>query len=297
MKYTGITYRPPFEAQSLLLQVTQGCSHNRCAFCTMYRDIPFQIETLEQIEKDLDEARFYNPHIKRVFLENGDPFVLSADQLKSIAQLIHKKLPEVQTIAMYASIQNIKTKTDRELRELRELGINELNIGVESGLDSALLAMEKGYTSEEALHELLRLKKAGIAYGANIIFGVAGPDLRKENALKTAELLNQTEPYLIFTGTLHADNGCPLYEKIQNGEFQESTIGEYIEEEEILLKALTLQQSYYFGLHPSNVIRMHGILAQDKEALLEHIHQRREQLSVEQLNAIPQRFGEGGIIL
>ena len=143
MNYTGNIYRPPFESNSLLLQVTVGCSHNRCAFCTMYRDVPFQVEPLDQISADLDEAQRYWPNVTRVFLENGDPFVLSADRLKAIAELIHQELPKVDTIAMYASIQNIKSKTDAELSELRSIGINGLNIGVESGLDVALKRMRE----------------------------------------------------------------------------------------------------------------------------------------------------------
>lgn len=297
MKYTGVTYRPPFEASSLLLQVTAGCSHNSCSFCTMYRNTPFHVESLEQIEKDLDEAKEYYPHAKRVFLENGDPFVLSAERLKKIAELIHQKLHQVETIAMYASINNIKTKSDEDLKVLRALGINELNIGVESGLDEALLVMQKGYSSEEALTQLLRLKEAGIDYGANVIFGSAGPNLRIENAIRTAELLNKTDPYLIFTGTIHADPGCPLYEQLQNGEFVENTIGEYLEEEEVFLQHLKVDNCFYFGLHPSNIVKMAGQLGEDNTELLNAIEQTRKKLSHERLEAKPIRYGEGAVII
>ena len=194
MHYTGTIYRPPFEARSLLLQVTTGCSHNRCSFCTMYRDEQFRIEPLEQIEEDLEEAGEYVPGVTRVFLENGDPFALSADRLEQIAVMIHEYLPKVETIAMYASIKNVIGKTDEELSRLRMLGINELNIGVESGLDEALTYMNKGYTAEQAVFELKRLRAAGIDHGANIILGCAGAKLRHENAVATAALLNETKP-------------------------------------------------------------------------------------------------------
>ena len=144
MHYTGTIYRPPFEARSLLLQVTTGCSHNRCSFCTMYRDEQFGVEPLGQGEVDIQEAREYVPNVTRVFLENGDPFVLSADRLEEIAVMVHAYLPKVETIAMYASIKNVIGKTDEDLKRLRILGINELNIGVESGLDDALSYMNKG---------------------------------------------------------------------------------------------------------------------------------------------------------
>ena len=190
MHYTGTIYRPPFEARSLLLQVTTGCSHNRCSFCTMYRDEQFGVEPLEQVEADLQEAREYVPNVTRVFLENGDPFALSADRLEEIAVMVHAYLPKVETIAMYASIKNVIGKTDEELKRLRILGINELNIGVESGLDDALSYMNKGYTAKQAVYELNRLGAAGIDYGANIILGCAGAERRHENAAATATLLS-----------------------------------------------------------------------------------------------------------
>ena len=295
MHYTGTIYRPPFEARSLLLQVTTGCSHNRCSFCTMYRDEPFRMEPLDQIEEDLVEARQYVPNVTRVFLENGDPFALSADRLEQIAVMIHAYLPRVETIAMYASVKNVIGKSDEELRRLRNLGINELNIGVESGLDEALAYMNKGYTSEQAKYELNRLKEAGIDYGANIILGCAGPERRHENATATAALLNETKPYLIFTGTIHSDPGCPLYEDMQSGRFVESTFGEYLDEEEELLELLDLTDCYLFGLHPSNIVTMHGNLPEDKEAMLALIRKRREKLA-NRLSERPVRYGEGAVL-
>ena len=295
MHYTGTIYRPPFEARSLLLQVTTGCSHNRCSFCTMYRDEPFRMEPLDQIEEDLVEARQYVPNVTRVFLENGDPFALSADRLEQIAGMIHAYLPRVETIAMYASIKNVIGKSDEELRRLRNLGINELNIGVESGLDEALSYMNKGYTAAQAKYELNRLKSAGIDYGANIILGCAGPERRHENAAATAALLNETKPYLIFTGTIHSDPGCPLYEDMQSGRFVESTFGEYLDEEEELLELLDLTECYLFGLHPSNIVTMHGNLPEDKAAMLELVRKRREELA-NRLDERPVRYGEGAVL-
>ncbi len=295
MKYTGLTYRPPFEAGSLLLQVTQGCSHNSCAFCTMYRDVPFKTETMEQIETDLKEASRYSWKPDRVFLENGDAFALSAEKLITIAEMIHKYLPYVDTIAMYASINNIKNKTDKDLAELRKLGINDLNIGVESGLDDALTHLNKGYTAKEAEYELLRLREAGIDYGANVILGAAGPGKRFENAEATAELLNKTKPYLIFTGTLHADRGCPLYDELAEGSFTENTIGEYLEEEERLISRLDLEGCFLFGLHPSNVVTMRGYLNRDRERFLSMIEKRRQELK-NRLTECPLHYGEGAIV-
>ena len=295
MSLDELVYRPPYEAASFLLQVTHGCSHNRCTFCTMYRGVPFSAETDECIERQLAWAKARCPEKDRVFLENGDPFALPAERLLEIADMIHAYLPKVKTIAMYASVKNLKGKTDDDLRRLRACGINDLNIGVESGLDAALAAMNKGYTAAEALHHLERLGEAGISYGANIIFGCAGPDNRRENAAATALLLNRTKPCLIFTGTLHADPGCPLYDDLQSGAFVESSFGEYLDEEEALLRALTLDGCDFFGLHPSNVVRMRGWLNRDKPELIAEVQATRRRLD-DRLGQRPVRTEEGGII-
>lgn len=290
-----VMYRPPFEADSLLLEVTHGCSHNACAFCTMYRNVPFSVEPMRHIEAQLQEAARFEPENRCVFLENGDPFALSAETLLEISDMIHRYLPKTETIAMYASVKNIQGKSNAELRQLRQAGIDELNIGVESGLDAALAAMNKGYTASQALSELSRLKQAGIRYGANIIFGSAGSEKWRENAEETAALLNATEPYLIFTGTIHADPGCPLYEEMKSGAFKESTFGEYLDEEFLLLSLLTLKDSLYFGVHPSNVIPMRGMLPRDQSAMLRAITERKAQLG-ERLQQRPVRVGEGAVI-
>ena len=290
-----VMFRPPFEAASLLLEVTHGCSHNACAFCTMYRGVPFQLEPMERIEECVRTAAVRRPGVKRVFLEHGDAFALSAERLIRIAELIHTYLPRVEMIAMYASIKNIASKSDDDLERLREAGIGDLNVGVESGLDEALRWMNKGYTAAQARHELLRLKRAGIPWGANVILGAAGPALRSKNAIATAELLSATQPNLIFTGTLHADPGCPLYEAIKSGAFAESTFGEYFDEEETLIERLELDDCVFFGLHPSNVVTMEGRLPQDKDRLLTELCDERDYLRG-RLDRRPVRASEGAII-
>ena len=294
MKYTGLTYRPPFEANSLLLQVTRGCSHNSCAFCTMYRDTPFGEETPEQIERDIDEASQMELNTRRVFLVNGDAFTLPAHKLARVAEMIGEKLPQIRTISMYASIRNIQEKTDGELRMLRELGVNELNIGVESGMDSVLEYMNKGYSVADAKAELSRLKEAGYDYALNIIFGAAGSGAQVEHARKTAQLVNDAQPFLIFTGTVHTDPGCPLYDAVQEGSFVENTIGEYLDEEEQFVADLKLERCFFFGLHPSNVIQMQGRLPDDKEEMLQAIRKTRKDMA-RILDKRPIRAGEGAI--
>lgn len=293
MKYTGPVYRPPFEEGSLLLQATVGCSHNRCAFCSMYRDVSFQVEDMEQIERDLRETRAKRPWYRRIFLLGGDAFVLSAERLKEIARLSKGTLPNVETISMYASINNIETKTDEELRELRALGINELNIGFETALDDVLLRFNKGFTVDEARTQLLRLKDAGMDFSLNIIIGAAGMDRSFENAAANCRFLNEIEPALIFVGTMHMDEGTPLREELDAGLFVENTIGQNILEEMELLRGLTVSRSYFYGRHVSNVISVHGMLPDDKDAMLRRMEEELKEIPADYLNARPTRGAEG----
>jgi radical SAM superfamily enzyme YgiQ (UPF0313 family) len=292
---TGIVYRPPYEANSLLLQVTLGCSHNKCTFCYMYPDVQFKVCPMEEVEADIEEATHYCPNVKRVFLEHGDAFVLSAEKLLKIADAIHRKLPRVETIAMYASIQNIKSKTDEELRQLRTAGIHGLDIGVESGLDAALTYMNKGHTAAEAREQLLRLTEAGMDYSFNAILGCGGAELWKENADATADLINAVQPHLLFIGSLHAQPGCRLYQDMRNGTFKECTIGQLLDEQERLIRRLDLKDTYYFGSHPSNLVPMQARLPDQKQDMIEAVQETREQLRAH-LDEVPVRGGEGSIL-
>ena len=221
--------------------------------------------------------------------------MLSADRLLQIADAIHAKLPKVETIAMYASIRNIRHKTDDELRRLSACGVGGLDIGVESGLDAALQYMNKGHTAEEAREQLLRLTDAGIDYSFNAILGCGGAELWRENADATAALINAVQPHLLFIGTLHAQPGCKLYEDMKNGTFKECTYSQLLDEQERLISGLELKDTIYFGSHPSNIVPMQAHLPEHKQEMIEVVREKREQLCC-QLNGYPERGGEGSIL-
>lgn len=298
MIYTGPVYRPPFEANSLLIEVTSSCSHNACTFCTMYKGEKFRMAPMEQIENDLREAKhLYRSSAKRVFLTGADPFVLSANKLKAIAQKVNEVFPEVETIAMYASVKNVITKTDEELKELRALKINELNIGLESGMDEVLHHLNKGFTLEEARTQLKRLNNAGIDYSINIILGAAGSGKWMENAIANARILNELQPYLIFVATLHIDKGSKLYDELSAGKFTENTLGQNLKEELEMLKRLELNDTIFFGLHTSNVIPVNGTLPKDKEELVDYLKKGLAKLPDRILNSRPEKGYEGRAII
>lgn len=296
MHYTGMTFRPPYEAQSLLLQVTTGCSHNRCTFCCMYQDVPFSVSPIEEIEEDLAYVGRQNTLFKRVFLLNGDAFCLSYERLVEIAELIHRYLPRIQTIGGYASINNILTKTTDELRHLAELGYANFNIGLESGLDSVLDYMNKGYTLADAREAFARLNAAGMLFNLNIITAAAGRGRTIEHARANAAIVNEAKPTLVFVSPLHVDPGARLEQLVLEGDFAECTLGDYIDEEIEFLENLELEDSVFFEQHVSNPIRVSGVLPYEKNYLLEELKRGRTRFPDWQLESVPTKGFEGRMI-
>ena len=272
MKYDNNIYRPPSEAYTPLLQVTSGCSHNQCTYCNMYKEVPFKTESLEQIEKDLIEAKKTHQDTKKIYLLNGDPFSLSTDRLKSIAKLIQKHLPNCKTISMYSSVKSIKNKTMEDLKELRSLGINDLYIGVETGYDPSLEHVNKGNTSKEAKEELQRLNQASIDFISIIMYGIAGKDKGVENALATAELLNSVRSKAIALMNLTLIPGTDLYREALAGEFIEASQEEKLVEIKTLIENLDLKdQTLFSSIHISNIEPLNGYLPRDKEFFLKRL--------------------------
>ena len=293
MHYTGMTFRPPYEAYSLLLQVTRGCSHNACTFCSMYRDTPFSVSPVEEIVDDLMEAARDYSYARRIFLVNGDAFCLTADELETIADMIHEALPYVESIGCYARIPNVASKTDEELARLAACGYADINIGVESGLDDVLAFMNKGYDVASARTQLARLHAAGLSFNLNIINAAAGPHCIAEHAAANARLVNEARPTLIFVSPLHVDPGTPLERLVGAGEFEECTLGEYLEEEIAFLEGLTLSDCVFFGLHVSNPVPVQGLLPRDKDELLRALRAGMANFPPEVLDSHPQKGREG----
>ena len=290
MHYTGQIYRPPMESQTPLLQITSGCSHNKCAFCTMYKGTPFTVNRMEDIEADLDEMRqTYGSGIKRIFLLNGDSFALPTKKLLKIAEMIRERFPEIETITCYASIRNIRHKEDSELKDLRAAGYNDLYIGLESGWDPALAQMRKGFTRQEADEQLDRLKKAGIRYGALLMFGLGGKGNGAISAQETAKMLNRNMPFVISAVPTAITEGSDLERMRDNGEYTMPSEKELIEEELMLLQLIEPSQScYFFGRHPYNTVPVGDYLSQ-KGRMIERLSGALEDLPQEFLQSNQQR--------
>lgn len=274
MKYEGTIYRPPVEANDVLLQVAVGCTYNRCTFCNMFKDKKFRAMDEKTIIANLQEAGRLYRHADRVFLVDGDAFALSADRLERLAALIHQHLPRCKTITMYAAIRNIMSKTDEQLRRLREAGIDDLYVGVESGLDDVLLDVRKGHTVADAVTQLGRLNDADIRHCMMLMPGLAGKGRGIESGIAAAELANRTKPFLIIPTTVGIFEGTQLYEKMRRGEFVEAGEKENLREQRAFLEHVKLPQSYYWSAHALNSTPMAGFLsAVEKESMIRTLNQ------------------------
>ena len=221
MHYYGAVYRPPSEAYSLIVQCTLGCSHNKCAFCNMYKDKKFSIRPVEEVLRDLAEARSYERRIERIFLADGDALILPMDYLLQVLDFIREYFPECTRVAAYATTKAIERKTDEELRKLREHGLALVYIGLESGNEELLLKFNKGVTAAETVKNALRCKAAGIAISVTAINGMAGLNGDwQAHAIDTAKAVSAMKPEFIAFLTLRVYSGTPLHDWIEAGEFQ-----------------------------------------------------------------------------
>lgn len=289
MHYTGTIWRPPYEASSLLLEVTAGCTHHKCKFCTLYDDIPFKfrMSPLEDVEADLMEAkkqfRLWKQYkIHRTFLTGANPFVLKFDRLMTIASLIKKYFPENQTIGCFSRITDISLKTDAELQELGEAGYDGLTIGIETGDDQALKFMNKGYVSSDIVEQCKRLDQAGISYSFFYLTSISGAGRGEEGARLTAEVCNQIHPKLVGANMLTIYPESELYQEIQKGIWKEEGEIEKYKELKTLVENLCIP-TVFAALGASNAIQIQGKLPEDREKLLKLLDKIIENVNEEQL--------------
>ena len=247
MRYYGSVYRPPSEAYSLIVQVTYGCSHNTCAFCSMYKEKRFSIR--------------------------------KADELYVILDTIRELFPECQRVTSYASPASIRIRTDGELRTLREKGLTMVYMGLESGCDAVLKRMNKGHGAAEIVEMGQKVRQNGIALSVTAITGLGGPELLERHAIETAKAFNAMTPEYIGMLTLMVEPETPLYDWVRDGSFQLLTQPQVLRETRLLVEALDSPGSVFRMNHASNYLVLKGTLNQDKEAMLRVIDAAERDLS------------------
>lgn len=278
MHYEGMIYRPPSEAYSLILQVTVGCAHNTCTFCTMYKEKQFHIKSLAEVEADLKEARaYYGNRSLRIFLADGDALVLPQDKLTKILHLCRQYFPNAERITSYGTAQDILRKSKEELQKLHELGLDMVYLGAESGNPEILRHINKGVTVEEYMQAAERLRGTGIRLSVTLISGLGGQRLLQEHAIASAELITAMKPEYLGFLTLLLESGAPMLQEVQSGEMKLLTPEQVAEEMELFLTHVDSEGTVFRSNHASNYISLAGNLNRDIPAMLDKIRKSRER--------------------
>lgn len=268
MQYEGDIYRPPSEAHSLIVQATIGCSHNRCTFCSMYREKDFRIRPVEDILADLTEMAEFHPGVQRIFLADGDALILPTKNLLAILSHIRILFPACTRVAVYASPRSILLKSGDELKELRAAGLGIAYLGLESGNDEVLRRICKGVTAGETITAGLRVKKAGILLSVTAISGIGGRELWREHATCTGEAFTEMKPDYIGLLTLMLEKGTPLFSQAAEGIFRTLSPDEIALETLIMLEHTDCEGSVFRSNHASNYVPLRGTLNRDRPVMI-----------------------------
>ena len=275
MTYEGKVYRPWMEANSLLIQVSIGCSNNNCTFCDMFTDKKFRRRSFEDISKDIEKARRVYPSVKSIFLIDGNVMVLKTEFLLQVVTKIKETFPELERLALYSEYNDFRRKTVDQLKQLKEAGVDMAYVGLESGDSVVLDNIKKKMTFEQAVEGAQLAKEAGIEVLASFIFGLGGKYRSKEHIEETVRLLNIIKPEQIAPMALAIQPGTELEREVKAGEFVQATPLQILEEEKYLLENMNFE-TYYWGDHGNNISPMRGPFPKAKNAFINEINKEIE---------------------
>lgn len=271
MKYEGVVIRPPSEANSLILQVTIGCSHNRCTFCPAYKAKRFRMRTFAEIKEDIDEARLNTPHYRRVFLADGDALIMPQEKLLKIATYLQEAFPSLQRIGIYGNAKSILRKSVAQLHALKEHKLGIIYLGIETGDEETLLRIKKGTSYEKMVEAGQRVKAAGIKLSVTVLLGIAGVEGSIQHAHKTAAILTAIQPDYVGALTLMVIPDTPLHRMVEEGNFIIPSPFDLLQELRIMLAESDLHHCLFFSNHASNYLPIRARLPRDKESSLQLI--------------------------
>ena len=277
----GPVFRPPSEANSFILRVTRGCSHNACSFCAMYRGVTFRVRPLAEVLCQIEAAKPYAGHIRRIFLADGNALVLATDKLLAILQVLRQNFPRLQRISCYAGPKDMLQKTPEELVMLRDAGLKLVYYGLESGDDLILSNINKGVNAAQAVEAGQRIVAAGIKLSVMVIAGLGGQAYSERHALHTAQAVNAIQPQMLSALTLMLYQGTPLAEQFEQGEFVALPPAAIMAELYQMLSAIDLpadKHCLFRSTHSSNYVGLAGTLPKDKDRLLRELQAAEVQL-------------------
>lgn len=272
MHFTERTWRPFYEADSCIIPLTSGCTYRKCTFCSLYKATPFSLSPLSEFEKNLAEIKSYQPNVRRIFLTGANPFALSYEILKPYILTVWDYLIKCQTIAMFASIRDIKNKEVWQLKKLRAMGVNGLSIGTESGDDDTLALANKGYTSQDILEQCRKLEEAHIEYYFVYMTGLAGKNSGYRNAVNSAKLFSRLNPYFISVVSLTLFPDTQLYQMAEEGLFLPAGEQECLSELQVFIQHLQLR-THLFANSCSNFYPLSAYLPKEREYIIHEIQQ------------------------
>ena len=270
-KYDEPIFRPPSEADSLILQVTLGCAWNRCSFCEMYTTKSFKIKKEEDVISEIKLAADLLPDTRKIFLADGNPFVLSTKKLLTILNAIRSSFPKARRVSTYALPADINAKSVEELKELCHAGLRQVYVGIESGDDELLRLINKGETFASTTEALLKAKEAGIKLSVIILNGLGGMKYSRQHAVNSAKILNEIQPEFASALVLSFPFGINHYIKRFNGEYLPMSIPDLLKEMELFIAHTELNGTIFRSNHASNYLMLSGVLPKDKESFLEQI--------------------------
>jgi len=272
LRYAGPIYRPPSEANSLLIQATIGCPWNKCTFCMVYKKGPkFKIRPIKEIKEDLLWAKNNYPYpIKTIFFPSGNTIIMKTEDLIEILHYTKKLFPKIERITIYGSAQYITRKTLNDLKKIAKAGLSRIHVGLESGDDIILKKVKKGSTAEIQIKAGEQVKKAGIELSEYIILGLGGKQRTKEHIDETVKVLNKINPEFIRIRTFLPKINTPILDEIRSGSFQLPSPNEILHETYRLIKNLKVTSQIYSD-HYTNYIQVKGKLPEERQNMLENI--------------------------
>jgi radical SAM superfamily enzyme YgiQ (UPF0313 family) len=271
MKYEGMIYRPPSEAESLILQVTIGCSHNKCTFCSSFKDKKFRLRSFDEVKEDVEESKQYAKYIKRVFIADGDALIIPQKRLIPIIELIKDAFPKLERIGLYGNTKSILKKSVDELKHLKELGIGIIYLGVETGDQVILDRVCKGTLLDKTAEAAKRVKDAGIILSVTVLLGIGGVERSSIHAEETGKFLTRIQPDYAGALSVIVVPGTQLAEEVKQGTFKVPDPYMLLEELEKMISNIDADHMYFASNHASNYLPVKGWLPEEKEKILKAI--------------------------
>lgn len=274
--YSAPLFRPPSEAKSLIIQITEGCSHNKCTFCAMYKKKQFRLKSEDELNKHINLLKQYYSASERIFLADGNVLCLETKRIVNLLKLIKHEFPKVKRISSYSGPLDLIRKSHEELELINKEGLELLYMGVESGSDKVLSMIKKGVNQQQMIEAGQKAIKSGFKISCTIISGLGGTELIEEHAVDSARVISEINPHYLSLLRLVVEEETELAEDLRKERFHLLTPSQVLDENIIMLENMLLENCIFRANHISNYVKLAGILNEDKEVLIKYLKNLRD---------------------